>query len=596
MLPRFVLIALLFGLMLQPTIADDLKRCQNITVAGWLDACNRAAATPDLTAKQRAIILTMRGAAEIGKDGAESIANAGRLFTEALKLDDRNGLAHLLLGSLFVEKQQFDQALRHLEMGRRLLGKHRGIDNAFGVYERKKGNLTAAIAYFDAELRQYPQNIQARVERAWTHHLANKNRSALRGMDEVMRIIRDDRSFLENHILVYQRMGAIKEALPHLDFALARPKTRSAKLYQIRADIHLELQNYKQARDDFTESLLLNGNNADAFIDRARAHVGLKDYKSAFFDLSQAEILAPKNWRIFANRGRFQEDQNGCRSALAEYNKSLELDPKSPSVLFWAAWCEDTLGNPRKAVEHLSAAIELGSKGAVFFNNRGYAYQAMLEFDLALEDYSKAIQIDAKYERAYRNRATIYSAKFQESGDKELISKGLADLDAAQALAPSSLDVLNSRANFYRRAGQCEKAIPIYRNVLDRDKKNSNAMGSLGLCLIEKAQYHDAVIIIDKALAINPKHASNLNNLAWAKYKMGLPNEAIGHVEQSLVLDPSSLAALDTRGNVRLALGDRIGAIDDFRQVLAQGANLKKSQAVAESRKRLEELGALPEN
>ncbi|MCZ8183406.1 MAG: hypothetical protein O9322_10595 [Beijerinckiaceae bacterium] len=596
MLPRFVLITLLFGFMIPVASADDLKRCQNMAVAGWLDACNRASADPKLTAKERAIALTMRGVAEVFKEDAESLDKADKLFVEALNLDESNGSAHLFLGLVFVEKQKFDQALRHLDMGRKLLGRHRGIDNAFGIYERKKGNLSAAIAYFDAELRHYPDNTSALLERAWTHHLAKNKRLSLRDMDKLLRKVRQDSTELAKYIRVYRDMDSIKEALPHLDFALARSKTRSAVLYDIRAGIHLDLMNYAQARDDFTKSLMLNGNNAESFIDRARAHAGLKDYKSAFFDLSQAEILAPKNWRIFANRGRFQEDQNGCRSALAEYNKSLVLDPKSTTVLFWAAWCEDTLGNPRKAVEHLSAAIELGSKGAVFFNNRGYAYQALLEFDLALEDYSKAIQIDAKYERAYRNRATIYSLKFQESGDKELISKGLADLDTALALAPSSLDVLNSRATFYRRVGQCEKAIPIFHNVLERDDKNSNTMGSLGLCLIDKAQYQDAVVMIEKALAINPKHASNLNNLAWAKYKMGLLHDAIGYVERSLVLNPADINALDTRGNVRLALGDRIGAIDDFRQVLERGAKLKKNKAVAESRKRLEELGALPEN
>ncbi|MCZ8187877.1 MAG: tetratricopeptide repeat protein [Beijerinckiaceae bacterium] len=593
---RIILTILLLGLMLPAALANDLMRCQNTTVAGWQDACNRASADPKLTAKERAIVLTMRGAAEILKEDAESIANADRLFTEALKLDDSNGLAHLLLGSVLVDKLQFDQAHHHLNLGRKLLGKQRGIDNAFGLYERKKGNLAAAIVYFDAELRQYPESTTALVERAWTHHLAKNKRLSLRDMDKLMREARDDSTELAKYIRVYRDMDAIKEALPHLDFVLASPKTRSAALYDIRAGIHLDLMNYVQARDDFTKSLMLNGNNAESFIDRARAHAGLKDYKSAFFDLSQAEILTPKNWRIFANRGRFEESQNGCKSAIAEYNRSLELNPRSPSVLFWAAWCEDTLGNPRKAVDHLSAAIGMGSKGAVFFNNRGYAYQAMREFDLALEDYSKAIQIDAKYERAYRNRATIYSVQFQESGDKNFIAKGLADLDAAQALAPKSLDVLNSRATFYRRVGQCEKAIPIFRNVLDRDKKNANAMGSLGLCLIERARYRDAAIMIEKALAINPKHASNLNNLAWAKYKMGLPHDAIGYVERSLLLNPTDINALDTRGNVRLALGDRIGAIDDFQQVLERGAKLRTSKAVAESRKRLEELGAMPEN
>ena len=74
---------------------------------------------------------------------------------------------------------------------------------------------------------------------------------------------------------------------------------------------------------------------------------------------------------------------------------------------------------------------------------------------------------------------------------------------------------------------------------------------------------------------------------AWKKGEH--PKRAIADYDRAIALKPDNASAYYTRGNAYYQKGDLERAIADFQKVVELGGNPK---AVADARKRLEELGA----
>lgn len=95
------------------------------------------------------------------------------------------------------------------------------------------------------------------------------------------------------------------------------------------------------------------------------------------------------------------------------------------------------------------------------------------------------------------------------------------------------------------------------------------AMRALSYSL--QAEYETSIRDYDKAIALMPNYAVALNNRAWAYYKWGKVPQALPDAEMSLLLDPTSPHALDTRAHIKQWYGDRVGALRDYEAAMRFG-------------------------
>lgn len=250
------------------------------------------------------------------------------------------------------------------------------------------------------------------------------------------------------------------------------------------------------------------------------------DIENAIKELNSAknELIESKNEFVHVK----SESQSAMQSAAAtqEYVSSQfvsfqdnynfmkkELEKIQENVQLLASQAEDSKDkakeseNKAKASEYFSKAytsnnideqIELYSKVIKYddkhdaaLNNRGTAYSAKKEHYKALEDYNSAIDIAPEEGLYYRNKASTLadiSYEYIKSSDsekaQEFLSSALKNFEKAMELFPEEKkdelsDVLNDRADVYRRYGKIKLALADINKSLELCNDNGYSYSTL---------------------------------------------------------------------------------------------------------------------
>ena len=102
----------------------------------------------------------------------------------------------------------------------------------------------------------------------------------------------------------------------------------------------------------------------------------------------------------------------------------------------------------------------------------------------------------------------------------------------------------------HHQAGRLQEAEHAYRQVLQVDPKNPDALHLLGVIASQVGKNEIAVDLIDKALAINPNFAEALSNRGNALQELKRYEDALASYDKALSIKPEIAEVLSNRGNV----------------------------------------------
>ncbi|HEY0314272.1 MAG TPA: tetratricopeptide repeat protein [Allosphingosinicella sp.] len=201
------------------------------------------------------------------------------------------------------------------------------------------------------------------------------------------------------------------------------------------------------------------------------------------------------------------------------------------------------------------------------FSRRGGVYLAQRDFPRAIADFTRAVELAPKEPRFLIERAEAYV----RSGRRAL---GLADLDRALAIAPTSVGARIHRAQMRLsadRAGAQADADAAGAAIVGPVNERL-ALANLYLAL---DAYDRAIAQLDPWIAAHPDDVAlpvALNDRCWARTLAGKElDRALSDCNAALRRRPKTPAYLGNRGLVRLRMGDYDRAIEDFDAAL--GAN-----------------------
>lgn len=117
--------------------------------------------------------------------------------------------------------------------------------------------------------------------------------------------------------------------------------------------------------------------------------------------------------------------------------------------------------------------------------------------------------------------------------------------------------------------GQKMEAERIYRQILEIDAHHADSLHLLGVIAFQDGRHQDAVEMIRKAIAINPRAGFYYSNLGNALQAQGKPKEAIECYQHSLRLAPGLADVHINLGNVLQAEGQLDDAVACFKRALA---------------------------
>ena len=189
-------------------------------------------------------------------------------------------------------------------------------------------------------------------------------------------------------------------------------------------------------------------------------------------------------------------------------------------------------GNYQLAADAFTSALKVEPNNVMALLGRAQAQEQLGQVSDALADVEQAITLAPENPLGYEERARL-NVQYGLSDDPAVV---LADLDQALQLAPDS-------ARAYFRRGWAILNFPLIG-----DAPNPQA----------------ALDDLQKAVALDPKHAEAQFTLARAFLTANRPAEALVPANRAVELDPQLSAYRRLRAHIQAALGDFHAAIDDL--------------------------------
>jgi tetratricopeptide (TPR) repeat protein len=252
-------------------------------------------------------------------------------------------------------------------------------------------------------------------------------------------------------------------------------------------------------------------------------------------EYERALSLDPKLLRAHALIGELLSDQGDVSGVEQTYQAWLALAPNDPKAHLSYALALGRLGRLPEAHAELDRSLTLGPTSAAYVL-RSMMSQSGSPTDI-LADFDKALAAGGGEARIYRWRAKLR----WEGREPDL---ALADVAKALTYAPDSFRLRQLRGQINSDAGRYALALAEY----------------------------------DALIALAPGWPDLTNDRCWARAMAGMElQKALADCDAALGWEPDRPEALDSRGLVKLRLGDLPGAIADYDAALTQDANVATS-------------------
>lgn len=143
-----------------------------------------------------------------------------------------------------------------------------------------------------------------------------------------------------------------------------------------------------------------------------------------------------------------------------------------------------------------------------------------------------------------------------------------------QLTADDTLNDVLATAMRRHRVGDLDTAEAIYRQVLEHDPAQANALHLLGVVAHQRGRQQEANRLISRAIELNPHAAEYYNNLGKVQKAMGNSQGAMVSYKTALSINPDFANALSNLGNSLREVGQLESAVAYCNRALQVNPNL----------------------
>lgn len=349
-----------------------------------------------------------------------------------------------------------------------------------------------------------------------------------------------------------------KAALAICDNAI-KGGVRNASLFRLRANAHLHLRNYAEAKVDCDDALKLVGNDqklkAQILGDRGYARIQQNDFTGGAEDFT-ASLKENADKSLYILKGDAYRKVKKYPDAIEAYSKAVSLDPNNYDAYVARGIAESAAGQSQNALKDFGRALQLKPNGVEALIRRGTLQLAVGSPRLAIDDLQLAFDLNPtimetrqKLMQAYgrtkgnvpkavlaANRSASGTSANLPSDPQQLVILGYnnlnqGDYDGAiacltQAIKKSPNNPLAVRylAHAYTRAGDPQSAVTHFRKLagLQGRLSDEDAVGYAD-ALIANSNFATALDVLNRSLAGNPNNGALRLKLAETYYAAGQP-------------------------------------------------------------------------
>ena len=511
-------------------------------------------------------------------------ATAERVFQEAVARDPESLDARSALGMYYALKGDKSRADREFEIVRERTPDDpaRRVRLAdFYVMTRRPQEARQVLS----ELTDKAPDFMPAWRRRATLDLENgRHDEALRALDV---IIKKNPGDLDAHVLrgrafLGKRMPA--QAVHEFQQTLRREPKLPAVRYLL-AQAHLQGRHVHQAKGELRETLALDPGFLRARLLLAQVNLSTGAGQAVIEDLEPLMTTPSPDPRVYVLLGSAYLAKRQPRRAIETYQKLTNrapAEPLGPFLVGLALRVEGKHAEARRAFEAaLSRAptygdalvqlvsIEFADKRADTALARvrqqvtlapragelryilGAVHQARREWDLAEAAYLEAIQYDPKLTAGYVALGRLYARRGK---DEQAMERALAAVKADATNVPALMLV----GTLHERRGEIPKAQEAYERVLGVSPRFAPAANNLAYLHIQhRGDKERASQLAQLAHDVAPDDPYVADTLGWVLYQRGMPERALGLLQESARKLPDNVEVLYHLGMTAAKLGDK---------------------------------------
>lgn len=326
------------------------------------------------------------------------------------------------------------------------------------------------------------------------------------------------------------------------------------------------------------------------------------DPQKAIADLTRAIELEPDNGLFRFQRGRVWHVQKNHKRALPDYDKSLELDPELDLALRSRGLLKESIRDLNGAISDFDAYLILEPDDVQILLKRGHTYLQQANFKFAKTDflagialdpelavgwglYGNALGLEKKYPDAIKalERAIdldpqdFWSIRFKAECEFSDERYEQAVETATHLIEKESgfTEAWTLRSHLRARNGQIKLALIDINEAIRREKGKPRNHWVRGYIRCQQRLFSDAIVELDRAIAINPNFAEA--HAFKAMILASCPDESIRDVERArseaarsveLTAQWSSAISLDALAVVDAVEGDFKSAVENLSKAL----------------------------
>lgn len=368
---------------------------------------------------------------------------------------------------------------------------------------------------------------------------------------------------------------------------------------------------YDEALATYQDMAQSNPQDAQPYLGMAEIYREQKNFALAHQMIDKANALDPDNLDIRYNEVGLLEAEGKIPEAIAKLKELLdqtahrsygEADRNARAKML------EQLGLLYRQNEQYDEAVDTFRQIAELSPDLAARAEAQIIDTYRLgKDYAKAQQESDAADKKYPNDRTLEEVRAQLLADEGKTDQAIAELkklldgkndretylamaevyqkaknygemgkvlDSAEKLAQTKEDrvaVLFLRGAMYEREKKYDLAEKTFRQVIDLDPTNSEALNYLGYMLADQnVRLQEAHDLVKRAVDLDPNNYAYLDSLGWVYYRLNRLDDAVQQLTRSLELSSKDPTIHDHLGDVYFKQGKLKEAIAQWQSSLKE--------------------------
>ncbi len=238
--------------------------------------------------------------------------------------------------------------------------------------------------------------------------------------------------------------------------------------------------------------------------------------------------------------------------AINEYEQAARYDPDSFAIHLKLGADYARIGELEKAIKEIETAQSINPRYLHSYYLLAVLYSASQEYQKAAEQYEKILVTFSRDEEA---NLEVYAYLGQLYYSQQKYREALQQFQKILEWEPENKEVKFLIGSLYFDLEKKSRAIEIFKEVIKQDPSHQNSLNFLSYIYAEQGIHLDeALVMIQKALEIEPDNGAFLDTLGWIYYQKGLYEEALDPLEKAAEIYPDAVI-FDHLGDAYLKMG-----------------------------------------